>query len=350
MPVTHNDTAYGDANLYNLGSSSPLTAADVLIKTTSTPTRIEAFVPRFGVTFVAEGNFKFNPVLTDGSSATGLATKVYIYSKDGLLEETETWTSGWEVSDYSVAYALSSLAGEDAFIGSATSGNRDQVQGLGGNDRFTGYGDSSSGDLFFGGDGIDTSIYRGKMGEYTIARVSDIPNAHWEIPNAPKVSGFRVTDKIANRDGIDSLNEVERLQFSDVGVAFDSAKGENAGQAYRLYKAAFDRAPDQPGLGYWISEFDKGAWLTGVASSFIASPEFTAMYGANSTDTNFVKLLYNHVLHRDPDLEGYAYWLKELDHGMSRGGVLASFSESPENAQQTAQLIANGIQYQVWQA
>lgn len=350
MTITHTDTAYGDSNLYNLASSSPLTAADVLIKNTSTATRIEAFVPKYGVTFVAEGNFKLNSVLTDGSSVSGLASKLYIYSKDGVLNEIETWATGSEVSDYSVAYGLSQLAKDDAFIGSATYGNRDQVQGLAGNDRFTGYGDSSSGDLFFGGDGVDTSVYRGKLSEYTIAKVSDIPNAHWEIPNSPKVSGLRVTDKTANRDGIDSLSEVERLQFSDVGVAFDTAKGENAGQAYRLYKAAFDRVPDQPGLGYWINEFDKGAWLTGVASSFIASPEFQAMYGANSTDTNFVKLLYNHVLHRDPDLDGYGYWMRELDHGMSRGAVLASFSESQENIQQTAQIIANGIQYQVWQA
>lgn len=72
------------------------------------------------------------------------------------------------------------------------------------------------------------------------------------------------------------------------------------------------------------------------------------MYGANSTDTNFVTLLYNHVLHRDPDAEGNAYWLNALHNGMTRGAVLASFSESPENIAQTAPLIANGIQYQEW--
>jgi hypothetical protein len=31
-----------------------------------------------------------------------------------------------------------------------------------------------------------------------------------------------------------------------------------AGQAYRLYQAAFDRAPDKNGLGYWIN-----GWIDG---------------------------------------------------------------------------------------
>ena len=74
------------------------------------------------------------------------------------------------------------------------------------------------------------------------------------------------------------------------------------------------------------------------------------MYGANSSDTQFVNLLYSHVLHRTPDAGGNAYWLNALANGNSRGAVLASFSESPENIAQTAQLIANGIQYQEWNA
>lgn len=143
-----------------------------------------------------------------------------------------------------------------------------------------------------------------------------------------------------------SFHDVYRFQFDNQSLAMD-VEGAS-GQAYRLYKAAFDRTPDQEGLGYWIDAFDHGADLTGVASSFIASPEFAAMYGANSTDTNFVTLLYNHVLHRDPDAEGNAYWLNALQQDVSRGSVLASFSESPENIAQTAQLIANGIQYQEW--
>lgn len=349
MAVTHTHTAYGDSNVFNLGSTSPLTAVDVLVKNTSTSTRMEVVIPKYQITAVVEGVFSYQQPITDGTSASGLAYKMYIYSQEGVLQSVETWANGSNVSDYTEAYRLSELAEEDVFIGSATYAKRDHVQGLGGNDRFIGNGDVSSGDLFFGGSGIDTSVYRGKLSEYTITKVSDIPNSHWEIANAPNVSGLRVTDKNASRDGIDSLNEVERLQFSDVGLAFDSAKGENAGQAYRLYKAAFDRTPDTVGLGYWINSFDGGSNVTQVAASFIASPEFSAMYGANSSNDTFVTLLYQHVLHRMPDAAGLAYWNGELQSGhMTRAAVLASFSESPENVSQVAAIIGQGFQYQPW--
>lgn len=159
-------------------------------------------------------------------------------------------------------------------------------------------------------------------------------------------AGVGVLDTVANRDNVQLLKDIERATFSDFNLGFDISGA--AGQGYRLYKAAFDRTPDYSGLGYWIKELDDGASLSGVASSFIASPEFAAMYGANSTDANFVKLLYNHVLHRDPDQAGYDYWLGDLAHGQSRASVLSLFSESPENKLQTADLVVTGIQYQVW--
>lgn len=182
-----------------------------------------------------------------------------------------------------------------------------------------------------GSDRIDTFNYHTNYANFLI----DIDGSHTA----------RVSD-LTGIYGQNTFQGVERLHFADTNIALDVDGA--SGQAYRLYKAAFDRTPDNEGLGYWINAFDHGADLTSVASSFIASPEFAAMYGANSTDTNFVTLLYNHVLHRDPDAEGNAYWLNALHNGMSRGSVLASFSESPENIAQTAPLVANGIQYQEW--
>ena len=49
----------------------------------------------------------------------------------------------------------------------------------------------------------------------------------------------------------------ERLTFSDANIALDI--DGNAGQAHRIYKAAFDRAPDLGGLGFWINTLDNGA-------------------------------------------------------------------------------------------
>lgn len=186
-------------------------------------------------------------------------------------------------------------------------------------------------DVLIGGEGFDWAVYSGSLSGYRVANDS---------------VGVRVVDITAGRDGIDTLTSVERLKFTDMNLAFDVLGA--AGKGYRLYKAAFDRTPDYTGLGYWIKELDSGASLPGVAASFVASPEFMAMYGANGSDANFVKLLYNHVLHRDPDQAGYDYWLNDMSHGQSRASVLALFSESPENKAQTADLVVNGIQYQTW--
>lgn len=137
---------------------------------------------------------------------------------------------------------------------------------------------------------------------------------------------------------------VERISFDDISLALD-IEGIT-GQAYRIYQAAFDRTPDLEGLGYWISEMDKGMSVEGVSNSFIYSQEFQGLYGTNPTNEAFVTLLYNNVLNRDPDTGGMGYWLNELYVGnLNKAGVLASFSESTENINNVADIIANGIEY-----
>jgi hypothetical protein len=142
-----------------------------------------------------------------------------------------------------------------------------------------------------------------------------------------------------------TLANVERLQFSDQMVALDI--DGTAGQAYRLYQAAFDRAPDKAGLGYWISMMDQGVSLQQAADGFVNSPEFASLYGANATDAQFVTALYQNVLHRAPDQAGYDFWMHSIQI-VSRAEVLTDFSESAENHAQLIGTIENGIAYQHW--
>lgn len=183
---------------------------------------------------------------------------------------------------------------------------------------------------------------------YSSASVVDLIGnsvANWLQSGAER---FTLTDTVAARDGVDALYQVQRIKFSDALIGLDTGKGEYAGEAYRMHKAAFDRTPDAEGLGFWIDSLDSGLSLASAAQGFINSGEFNAMYGANATDEHFVTLLYNHVLHRAPEGAGYQFWLDSLDVGASRAQVLKDFSESTENINQTAGLITNGIQYEVW--
>lgn len=135
----------------------------------------------------------------------------------------------------------------------------------------------------------------------------------------------------------DYLINVERIVFRDGVLAFDVDGA--AGQAYRLYRAAFDRRPDADGLGHWIRKFDAGASdVVGAAAAFIGSDEFAGIYGAPEalSDPRFVDLLYSNVLRRDGDEAGTAFWIAQLEAGLSRAEALAAFSESPENVAATA--------------
>jgi hypothetical protein len=160
-------------------------------------------------------------------------------------------------------------------------------------------------------------------------------------------SSYTVTNgatvQVADGSGADTLVSIERVLFADGALAFDTTG--IAGQAYKLYRAAFNRTPDSAGLGYWLGQMDKGVALRDVAHSFIASKEFIGLYGANPTDAAFVDLLYQNVLHRAPDAAGAAYWVGVLGQGQPREDTLAFFSEGKENTDAVATLIAQGIGY-----
>jgi hypothetical protein len=159
----------------------------------------------------------------------------------------------------------------------------------------------------------------------------------------PTATGFWVTDLVGN-DGITDVSATARLRFSDISVALDSAG--IAGKAYRIYKAAFNRAPDVAGLGYWISVMDGGADLVTVASGFVWSAEFQALYGTNPTNAQIVDKLYQNVLGRQGDPGGIVYWVSVLDNKTGTlAQVLAGFSESPENVGALSASIQNGIAY-----
>ena len=120
----------------------------------------------------------------------------------------------------------------------------------------------------------------------------------------------------------------------------------NAGQAYRIYQAAFNRTPDNGGLKYWIGEMDNGSSLYSVADGFVHSAEFIAMYGTNPSTAQFVTKLYDNVLHRAPDSGGYGYWVDQLaSHAQTREQVLTGFSESAENQAALIGAIENGMAY-----
>lgn len=113
-----------------------------------------------------------------------------------------------------------------------------------------------------------------------------------------------------------------------------------SGPVIRLYAAYFLRQPDFDGYTFWLSQYRGNTWtFEGISEFFSSSPEFKQRYGALNND-QFVDLIYANVLRRAPDAQGKAFWLSELTSGRRiRGNVMAAFSEAPENKTLTAREV-----------
>ena len=257
-------------------------------------------------TFNAGGDI----VLTSVTNSGGRYTSHTLKSGSHTLTATGDWAYGIDLDLPSI------FAGADILNG--TPGD-DFLRGYAGNDTLG------------GGSGLDTAVFSGVRSQYTISKVD---------------SSTSLVSALGTSEGSDTLQSIERLMFADKSVARDTAGV--AGMGYRLYKAAFDRTPDLPGLGFWIKNMDVGNSLVFVANEFIKSAEFKLLYGENVSDARFVELLYQNVLDRSPDPAGWTGWQNLLAGGKSRADVLIGFSESPENQSNVIGLIGNGVVFTEW--
>ena len=270
------------------------------------------------------GTTKFTLTLPSYSSAY----YVNIYDKSGTLQKSySTYSSAtYSVAATSAGYsyiAVRSFSSDDYSI--TTSFHADNlVTATGAADTITNLAVSQNID---GGAGTDTLVY---ISNSTTVVIS-------------KSGGNTVVTNTATGE-VDTLVNVERLKFADTAIAFDTSGV--GGQAYRVYKAAFNRTPDVGGLGFWISGMDGGVSLNSVAQGFVNSAEFKSVYGASPTNAQIVTRFYDNVLGRAADSGGYNYWLGILDSGQSSvAQVLASFSESSENQAAVIGVIGNGVLY-----
>lgn len=91
----------------------------------------------------------------------------------------------------------------------------------------------------------------------------------------------------------------------------------------RLYFAFFDRNPDAGGARYWILDiYDAGNSLDVIADNFAVSEEFNNTYG-NTTNREFLQVVYANVLGREFDQAGFDYWLDTLE-GTNYSGANAA--------------------------
>ncbi|NBP37055.1 MAG: DUF4214 domain-containing protein [Betaproteobacteria bacterium] len=142
------------------------------------------------------------------------------------------------------------------------------------------------------------------------------------------------------------LQGVERLQFSDGQFLALDLQG-HAGQAYRLLESMGGKKPSKDLLGAWIVQLDEGLGLDRMAEQLLLQFQGKlSMQTALREPETFIQALYQEILGRSPDPEGYAWWLSMLSNRKaSPSDLLIALSESIENQTATLSLIGTGIPY-----
>lgn len=250
-------------------------------------------------------------VTSGGTSAPGDANATNVTEYIELLADYDLSSLGAFVTNHEKDNVLTGGAGADT------------LRGFDGDDTLK--GDAGS-DVLDGGSGLDLALYSGTRSSYEIVEMNG------------------TTSVISGAD-VDQLTGIEELRFDDATVRQVNDTEAVPAQVYRLYQAAFGRTPDTAGLSHNADLVQTGTlYLEQMAQAFIASAEFVRSFGAASSDTEFVTLLYSNVLGREPDEPGLSDWLDRLSGGNhERADILLGFSESPENRALVADAISDGF-------
>ena len=144
-------------------------------------------------------------------------------------------------------------------------------------------------------------------------------------------TGFTVKDNVGS-GGTVSLTTQTVAKFSDVSINLligDKSKTlptTTLNSIIELYIAFFNRVPDADGLAYWIDQVNAGMTTDSLASNFYnAAINYSTLtgYSSSMSNTDFIKIIYKNVLGRtDVDQGGLDYWNSELSKGTSRATLI----------------------------
>ena len=269
----------------------------------------------------------------DSASGSFIGKRVKGYSDNGthLTEIKNIY-----IADFVTIENASGGSGNDLIEGNFSS---NFLLGGKGNDNLYGHG---ANDVFEGGEGNDF-IYGGEGVDIVLRSLSDFEvNFLGEHSFQLRSSGY---------EGVDSLFNVERIYIGNLDspsriIGLDIHQGESSGSVFRLYNAAFNRAPDGFEVGYHVNDIENNEFqLLDIARNFLLSPEFSKTYGANQSDEDYVKTLYENVLNRTPEDFELEYYTDQFESlSTERAKTLLNFSESPENISLILPQIEFGIE------
>jgi hypothetical protein len=117
-----------------------------------------------------------------------------------------------------------------------------------------------------------------------------------------------------------------------IGEQVDRYGATNNGFVRMLYDNALGRVYDGGGFGFWTGELTANTMAgSQIAYHFIFSAELAPTINSLS-DNDFIAFLYQTLMNRSYDSEGYANWQQHFESGMTREEMVNYFVNSPEFA------------------
>lgn len=206
----------------------------------------------------------------------------------------------------------------------------DSISGEGGNDTLDGRG------------GTDIAIFTGSYNQYSFSKNGN---------------AYVISDSISNRDGVDSLSNIELVKFSDKTVAVsDLISQSSSGEVSVSGTATNSSGKNESVVG--SAQIDKFVYAASASSYQVnySSGRVTVKNSSSGEEDSLTNIervkftdksmafdiagnagkayrVYKAAFARDPqsgDMSGLGFWISRIDNGMDMVEVAARFIDSPE--------------------
>ena len=200
--------------------------------------------------------------------------------------------------------------------------------------------------LFLTGTALNASgnaaanLLRGNAGNNTLDGQGGIDTAVFGSRDGDYVIGGSVASRTVSggNDGRDTLLSIERLQFSNVVIAFDSQPGGNTYAAYAMLNAAFNSAPSPVLLGQWTAQLDQLGNTRDLAQAMIN------FYAPGVSDDALVAHLWSTIIGTPLLPADQAYFVGLIRDGtFTQASLLELVSTHPLNTDEFVAIVGQPL-------
>lgn len=175
-----------------------------------------------------------------------------------------------------------------------------------------------------------------------VERVGElIGESHWaeDTPLIGSVTSIEILSKNRPIPPVESIKPpvtpviLPEKALPQIDLKLPGLTDEQLNFLVSVYVGSFNRAPDYAGLDYWSTNMvqlhEKGvvglAAIQDIATSMYQAGKQNGELGSTLDNDQYVDHLYKHVLGRDADPEGRAWWVSDLTTGTARESFLVTY-------------------------